>query len=230
MINRKQFYIGYRKYFVNKLTNGQVNGFERILDEWELYVSNLGGITKSTGWELGAIMPQLAYILASVYHETGTRMLPVREGYAETDAEVIRIVARMYQQGRIKRNYALPDPVTGQSYFGRGPLQLTWKDNYVKADNELGLGGELVKNPSLALDPVIGARIAVYGMYEGWFSGHPDADEGVPDRRDLWDYINPATGKKDYFEARRIVNGLDSAGKIAGYATRFEKILTEASD
>lgn len=218
MIARDKFYQSYRKLFVNKLTQGQVNGFERLLDEWERSVDNPPG-------ERSSLFPQLAYILASVYHETGRQMLPVREGFADTDAEAIRIVTRMYEQGRISHNYALPHPVTGQSYFGRGPIQLTHYENYVYADDRLQLGGELVHNPSLALDPVLGAKISVNGMYEGWFSRHPDADEGVPDRRDLWDYINPDKGLKDYYNARRIVNGLDSAGKIAGYAKNFERGL-----
>lgn len=221
MINRTAFYQIYRQLFENKLTQGQVNGFERLFDEWEDKI-------QETEFCLPVkLYPQLAYILATVYHETGKLMLPVREGFATSDAQAIRMVTRMYERGQISRNYAIPDSVTGQSYFGRGLIQLTWKDNYQYADSKLGLKGELVNNPDKALEPVIGAKIAVHGMYEGWFVKDPSADMGVVDRKDLWDYIDPNRTMKDYFNSRRIVNGLDCAGKIQGYAERFEKCIVE---
>ena len=36
--------------------------------------------------------------------------------------------------------YGQPDPETGQTYYGRGFVQLTWRDNYARADQELDIG------------------------------------------------------------------------------------------
>lgn len=55
-------------------------------------------------------------------------------------------------------------------------------------------------------------NILLLGMKEGWFTG-----------RKLSDYINQS--KKDYLNARRIINGMDKASLIAGYAETFEKAL-----
>lgn len=246
--DKKEFYLGYRKYFENRLTQGQVNGIEALFREytegWLIprEVLRMGErehpkewdevLADGRGW-FDARRPghvscarQLAYILATVYHETGKRMVPVREGFAETDAEAIRKVTRLCR-ARGRSNYALPSPRTGQSYFGRGPIQLTHEDNYRYADERLGMDGELVRNPSRALEPRIGAMIAVFGMYGGWFVPVSREGRGVPYRLDLWDYIRP--GECDYVNARKIVNGLDSADKIAGHAERFEKCIREAA-
>jgi len=199
MIDRKRFYECYRKHFINKLNQGQVNGFEAIFDFYE----------KQGYGEAG-----LPYVLATAYHETGGIMLPVREGFANSDEESIRIVTRMYQQGRITQNYATPDSETGKSYFGRGLVQITHKDNYRRAGE--AIGADLMNNPDLALDLATAVRILVVGMHEGLFTG-----------KKLVDYIDPMKNLKDYFNARRIVNWLDKAGLIAGYATRFEECLKQ---
>jgi len=94
-------------------------------------------------------------------------------------------------------------------YYGRGYVQLTWQSNYQKAGNILGLGNQLVNNPDMALDQNIAAKVLVIGMRDGWFTGVG-----------LSNYINGST--TDYYNARRIVNGLDHAELIAGYARNFE--------
>jgi len=45
-------------------------------------------------------------------------------------------------------------------YFGRGPIQLTWVDNYRKAGDALGL--PLVQQPDLVLQPKVGFDVAVW--------------------------------------------------------------------
>src|SRR5216683_2503202 len=74
----------------------------------------------------------------------------------------------------------------------------------------------LVNEPDLALEPPIAYQIAARGMREGWFTGHK-----------LRDYI-PAGQPPDYFNARKIINGLDHSKAIARYARAFEKFLREA--
>lgn len=95
-------------------------------------------------------------------------------------------------------------------FYGRGFVQLTWESNYRKMGNYLGV--DLVSNPDLALNPIYAAEILVYGMYQGSFTG-----------KRLSDYINAI--KKDYWNARRIVNGTDRAALISRHAQEIEKAL-----
>lgn len=108
------------------------------------------------------------------------------------------------------REYGKPAGPFGQVYYGRGYVQLTWLANYRKAGDLLGY--DLVRFPDKAMDPKIAADILFAGMQEGWFTG-----------KKLTDYI--ADGRADYHNARRIVNGLDRAALIAGYAKAFESAL-----
>ena len=52
-----------------------------------------------------------------------------------------------------------PGTDDGFKYRGRGPFQLTFKDNYKRIGD--AIGQDLVGNPDLANDPVIGAQTAV---------------------------------------------------------------------
>ncbi len=88
-------------------------------------------------------------------------------------------------------------------FYGRGFVQLTWKRNYVKMSRFLKV--DFVKNPNLALKTYYAAQILVYGLLHGSFT-----------RKKLSRYIN--SGKVDFYNARRTVNGTDRAAKIAGYA------------
>lgn len=144
------------------------------------------------------LLRQQAYILATAYHETAHTMQPVRE----------------YGRGK-KHKYGKPGKHGGQVAYGRGYVQLTWDYNYEKADKELDLGGALIADYDLALSPGISAQILVRGMMEGWFT-----------TRRLGQYVS--ADKCDYRNARRVVNGLDKADLIAGYARQLEAILRRA--
>ena len=136
---------------------------------------------------------QAAYVLATAWHETNNTMLPVIEAYW------------LSEEWRRKNLRYYP-------WYGRGFVQLTWEENYKRADTKLGLNGDLIKKPSLAQDPEIAAEILVLGSKEGWFS-----------KKKLSDYITKY--EKDYFNARRVINILDKAQKIAKEAEVFEKAL-----
>jgi hypothetical protein len=153
----------------------------------------------------------LAYALATAWHETGTRMEPVREGFCDTDDCSIRAVTRLFEKKKIKRNYALPHP-NGKSYFGRGLVQITHGVNYERVGKAIGLGTRLFDDPALALDLPTSVKILFVGMTDGLFSGKRFAD-----------FFNNA--KTDWVNARRIVNALDKADKIAGHAKKFAVCL-----
>jgi predicted chitinase len=140
-----------------------------------------------------------AYGLATAWHETAATMQPVEEAYYLGDrAEAYRKTLRYYP------------------HVGRGFVQLTWLKNYQHADDELGLGGELVKDPSLALEPRIAAKILVRGMEEGWFTG-VELNDFLPE--------NGKAGGGQFSMARRIINGNDKAALISGYAINFQTAL-----
>lgn len=103
------------------------------------------------------------------------------------------------------RKYGAEDPGTGFVYYGRGYVQLTWRSNY----KLFGIDHE----PHKALEPATAYRIMSDGMRMGVFTG-----------KGLSDFIKG--GKCDYYNARRIINGLDCAAKVATYAVAFEKILS----
>lgn len=196
MANATFFNVVRETVFGGTLTQAQVDGFNVIIRAWE---------------QMGDGDPRkLAYILATTYHETARTMQPVRETLAKTDAKAKEILTKAWKAGKlpwVKRDY------WSSGYFGRGYVQLTWRDNYAKAGKKLGI--DLVHQPELALQPSIAAHILIRGMMEGWFTG-----------KKLPDYINAI--KADYVEARRIVNGTDRAVMIAGYATKFEQALDQA--
>jgi hypothetical protein len=93
----------------------------------------------------------LAYMLATVFHETGYQMWPNTEQGSDS-----------YLQGK---DY--------YPYIGRGYVHLTWEENYRDASTALALVGDrdLVVHPELALDSLIATRIMFRGMAEGWFTG-----------------------------------------------------------
>lgn len=95
-------------------------------------------------------------------------------------------------------------------YYGRGLVQLTWEANYKKAGDELEI--DLVNSPDDALDMRVAVEIMFTGMEQGWFTG-----------KKLADYPS------SYKNSRRIINGLDKASVIAGYAERFEKSIEVAN-
>lgn len=142
----------------------------------------------------------LAYMLATVKHECANTWRPIEE----------------FGKGQ-GRKYGVAVTVTDETgrsfsnvYYGRGFVQLTWKDNYQTMGQVLK--NRLVYEPQLALQAEVAYRILSHGMRKGSFTG-----------KKLGDYIN--ADRCDYVSARKIINGLDQADRIAGYATRLEAAL-----
>lgn len=98
MINRTTFYAYARKApFGGRLSPQQQDGLERILDHWESRYAK-----HDIRW--------LAYILATVFHETAATIQPIKE------------------QGGEK--YLKSKPY--YPWYGRGLVQITWQKNYAK--------------------------------------------------------------------------------------------------
>lgn len=198
-IDRQRFFAGVRRRF-DRLTQGQVDGFEIVLAECER--------------DPRLLATQAAYLLATAWHETARTMRPVRETMAATDNEAIHRLDRAWRAGQmpqVKSPYWRRD-AEGRAWFGRGHVQLTHRANYERASALVGV--DLVARPDLALDPDVSARILVRGALMGMFTGHR-----------LANYLAPMT--TDYINARRVINGTDRAREIAAYAGLFELALKE---
>lgn len=191
-----------RHLFNHDLTLEEKQGMEDLLVYGEL-----------RRWDSAEIYLRrwLAYLFATTYHETAYRMWPIEEYGSQS-----------YLQGK-----------SYYPWYGRGFVQLTWEENYERAERlilenaakedpderwlENGAhlrNGELCQMGSLehvdqALDSEVAACVIYCGMWQGWFTGAK-----------LWDYLR--NDRKDYFNARRIVNSTDKASQIADYANEFE--------
>lgn len=194
-----------RAPFGGRLSQGQIDGMNALFRCWRSH--------KIPGSDNNRL---LAYVLASVFHETAGRMLPVRETLASTDAGAIAALDRAWKAGKLKQ---VKTPYwrkgkNGKAYFGRGDIQITHDYNYEKLGKRIGV--DLVGNPSLALDVDISAEIAIVGMLEGLFTG-----------KKLTAYFNLKTD--DPVGARAVVNGTDKAKLIAGYYKSFLDALEAAA-
>lgn len=198
MIDYKTFYAYARKApFGGSLTTQQVNTMDALLNYW----------FKKHG---SKPLELLAYILATIFHETATSMLPIKETVMPyhkdknpSDNEVIRRLDAAYAKGTLKVSKAYwRKNAKGRSYFGRGLVQLTHEDNYKLFGLEL--------DPSAALDLATSIMVTVEGMLKGSFGGKP-----------LIQYYNPTTQVFNAKAARATVNGTDKASLIAGYYQNF---------
>lgn len=158
--------------------------------------------------------PQGAYILATTWHETATTMLPIAE-YGKGKGRPYGTWQRnskgeLYAYKNGNRNTVYLQSEYPHLYYGRGYVQLTWFDNFDLASKKLGC--DFLNNPDDVMKPEYAIKVMLEGMKQGWFTG-----------RKLSDYIHQS--KKDYVNARRIINGMDKANLIAGYADTFEKAL-----
>jgi len=151
--NHATFFDEYKKAFNTKLTQGQVDGLESILNS----IEQDPDIT-DIRWA--------AYMMATVKHECADKWQPIEE----------------YGKGRGRR-YGNPVAVKGSDgkqytnvYYGRGYVQLTWDYNYKNLSDKIGLKDALYINPALALDPPDAYKIMSYGMRQGTFTGKKLAD------------------------------------------------------
>ena len=208
-MDRKIFYDNVRNApFPNTLTQPQVDGMNVILDEWD---------------KRGLTVPSwLAYMLATAFHETAHWMQPVietRRASEPTNPSVDTAIARLdnaFNSGKlkwVKTPYWRKD-ADGMSWLGRGFVQLTHKTNYQNAEAKTGI--PCTTQPELMLQAAPAATVMFGGMIGGWFTG-----------KKLSDYLG--NGKVDFVNARRIINGLDRADDIAGYANSFLTAVNAAS-
>jgi len=183
----EKFFEAIRPMF-GKLNETQVGSMERLL----------------TSLPADLLRTQLAYALATAFHETAQTMMPITEYGPKS-------YFSKYDPGtKIGKDLGNIKPGDGYLFRGRGFVQITGRRNYTFVGSKIGF--PLDKEPELALDWAVARKIAREGMLNGWFTG-----------KKLSDYVN--ANVTDYKNARRVINGTDKAKTIAGYAVTFEKAL-----
>lgn len=105
--------------------------------------------------ERGLLRNQLAYVLATAWHETAHTMKPVKEAYW---------LSETWRKANL-RYYP---------WYGRGFVQLTWRSNYEKAGQKLGR--DFISDPEAVMEPEASAEILVVGSRDGWFTGKKLSD------------------------------------------------------
>ena len=153
-----------------------------------------------------------AYALGTAWHETAHTMQPVKEFGGNN--YYFRKYDPQGQNPKIAKALGNTEPGDGVKFCGRGYVQLTGRTNYTKAGAKLGV--DLIGNPDLAMRADLAAKVLFWGMTTGAFTGRRLGDM-LPAGR--------AAVKPEFVQARRIINGLDRAGDIAGYAMQFQAAL-----
>lgn len=177
-----------------------------------------------------ASITDLAYMLATAYHEVGRALVPIRENMNYTKADRIRAtwptrfptnasavpyvnhpqkLANKVYGGRLG-NDTVND---GWLYRGGGLAQSTGKENYIKVKNYSGV--DVVASPMLITRLDVSVIALVHFMLDGVYTG-----------KKLSDY-NGAAG---FVQMRAIINADVKANgaKVAGYAKKFLSGLTAA--
>lgn len=196
MIQTQSFYGKILPFFKGRIATTQRQGMDALINEFDR--RQLTDIR----W--------LAYILATVYHETDRTMQPIEEygkGRGKDYGKKLK-----YGKGVGKR---IPYNVPDQLYYGRGLTQNTWYENYdalTKAAVKQGKDWNFLQQPELLLQMEPSVWATFHAMTTGMYTG-----------KALADYINPV--KCDWKNARRIVNVLDRAKDIAEYAITFYNAL-----
>lgn len=126
----------------------------------------------------------LAYALATIEHETDATFEPIDEIQGRRNA------LRLGYEG-------------GAAYFGRGFIQLTHLRNYKLFGERIGLGDSLARNPNLASNPTIAAKILA-----AYFKDN--------------DVSNRAT-RGDFISARWPVNPDRNAWHVAQLALKYDQ-------
>lgn len=201
-IDKKAFYDLVREApFGGRLTTLNFEGTDAILNYWLKY-------------KYARNVRCLAYILATVFHETaGTMDWSIKEGGL----------------GRGKK-YGKPAGPHRQIYYGRSWPQLTWDFNYEKMGklaNMAGFTADIFKNPDALLeDKELAAFVLFEGMYKG-DSGKGDFTGKALDDYFAGDQLSDEQEKAKAKEARHIINGTDKAEHIANHYMTFLKALNK---
>ena len=172
-INRPATFSLIKSYF-GVLKQSQVDSFNLFFDEWD-----------------GKDKRHLAYILATVWHETNKTMLPIEE---IGKGKGLRYGSRVWYDNK-------PYSDVPHIYYGRGYTQNTWRDIYLKLTKSNCMNWDFVNHPELLLQVKPSIWATFYAMEKGLYTG-----------KKLGHYFNGE--KSDPIWARSIINGKRKAEKL----------------
>lgn len=146
---------------------------------------------------------ELAYFFATIGWETAWTFAPIVEKRASSNQSDIR---------------RMQDRYWNTGYYGRGYVQLTWKENYKKLGDVIEV--DLVNKPDELLKPSVSYEVASIGMRKGLFRSR---NNGSPIK--LSDFVNATN--TDFIKARDVINGdVDKNGLfIARFAAELLDIF-----
>jgi putative chitinase len=164
---------------------------------------------------------QLAYVLATAFHETGGQMQPIEENLSYSRAGLLKTFPRRFTTVEASRYARKPERIANRAYAdrmgngdeksgdgwrfrGRGLVQITGRANYRTFGIE--------ETPDAALQPQRAIDILFSGMRLGRFTGCR-----------LSDFFSAS--RADWIGARRIINGTDRAADVARYARLYARAL-----
>jgi len=151
-----------------------------------------------TARDYGLLRNQLAYVLATAYHETAHTMKPVREAFW------------LSESWRRKNLRYFP-------WYGRGFVQLTWEANYIRAGKELGV--DLTTNPDKVMEPAISAKILVHGSAKAWFTKYRLSDFITLQKSDFVGARRIINGTDKARAIAKLARQYDDALKTIAYGT-----------
>ena len=195
--NKKKLLDGYVSRF-GPLTNDLADAFAFLFSKIE---------NDSRFTDTDTDRRKLAYCMATFKWETAHTMRPIDEHGGDTYFN-----RRYNPQTKVGKMLGNTQPGDGALFHGRGYVQITGRNNYAKAKKLTGV--DLLSEPDRAKEPELAYQIAIQGMTDGWFTG-----------RKLSNYFVGDTA--DYVNARKIINGLDQADKIADIARGYSELLRE---
>ena len=141
-----------------------------------------------------------AYLLATVKHETANTFLPINERGSDS------YLSKYWSNSRLRKLLGNIFESDAQRFKGRGFVQITGRGNYIKASKVVGI--DLVSNPEKANDWEIAYTILTVFTRTGMFTGVK-----------LNDFLNAK--ETDFYNARKVINGLDKAAQIEVYAKEY---------
>jgi hypothetical protein len=193
-INKEKFF---EQYPFRPLRQSQVDNLIFLMDKLDVSASL-------------SRLSEYAYVLATIKLETADTFAPVNEAYwIKPESKRIAVLKKMYS-GRKSIIHQ-----SGKLYYGRGYIQLTHIDNYIKMNKyvqEEFPDYDLVEYPDLACEPETAWIILENGMNEGLFTG-----------KKLSDYFSDT--RHDFYNARTIINNHDRAGLVQAYAGKYCEVL-----
>lgn len=204
-INKEHFINNYHRHFGKKLTEARKNNIFIITDAFAADEN-----MKSLRW--------LAYILATAMHESNDTFAPVAEGYwIKPESKRITALYNFYRKNNpAALKTIFPNGRSGTAYYGRGRVvQLTHDFNYRLASLKIYKDERLFRDPDMIIrDAACDLAVTFRGMLEGWFTGFR-----------LEQFFPLGSNKANWRSARKMINGLDKANLIAGYAMKFYDLL-----